>query len=420
MAENAPEEVEVDAELDDLPRRSWFGQFLKGAVSGAVLSAIGIVALLLLSPLPEERQVDRGARVSGPAAEPAPASVAEAPAEAPASEAPAAETPADAVTGEPAAAEPEAQAPAAPVETAEAPAETPAPTEPVEPAGNDAVPVEAEVDTAAPAGAGEETVAASETVAAEPAAEPAAPERRVPKLTGPAVQVNARSIEVPATAQPLAIVFNNAGNGSLTAEKLLTLKESNLSVTLAIRPGDFARDLGLKARETGHEVLAQLPTGGAEGALVPGMDEAAVRAKTEDWLATLDMAVGAAGIPGTETEGDQEVMYALLATLDDYGFAWIDDRDPALSVARKLADGLDLPYVAAMSGEPEAGSVTAIAGMLDRAASAARATGSGVVILPSSDASFQAVSAWALDAERRGKVVPVPVSVVLARRGQGL
>ncbi|MEM7683576.1 MAG: hypothetical protein AAF293_02040, partial [Pseudomonadota bacterium] len=274
MSVTATDDLVEDAEIEGLPQPSRFWSFVKGALLGVIASVAAAIGLTLSNPLPDNLPGVGTVRIDQDAASApsGPVGVTDSATEEPENASVQAGTEAD--TAQPEA--PEQGVEIAIVQTPVA-GDADAPSE-------DAAVVEAEdVSPIAPAPAPEDgdastaTAPETEDASSDPASEPdpaedesdievsaiapsndlaepvAQPEPEPLAFAGPALNVNARTFDAPGSASLLAVVLEDAGNGSISLDKLGLL---TMPLTLSIRPDSAASvDLAKAARAARHEVL---------------------------------------------------------------------------------------------------------------------------------------------------------------------
>ena len=259
-----------------------------------------------------------------------------------------------------------------------------------------------------------------ETQTEEPA-ESAEP--RVPELDGPALTVNARDFEAPEGAPLLAVVLEDAGNGAVPNEALTLM---TMPLTLAIRAnGEGARELAEAARGAGHEILAELPIDREEegvavapGALASSVPPEQLDALTNQYLAELDLAVGATAPVDVRMLNNQRAMEVVLSPVATHGFAYVDLKAGIGSAARRIAGETGLVYVESNRYVPVDATEEQVYQMLEGASFQARRKGSAVVAVSASQQALKALVRWGL--ERGGQEVWfAPLSAVIARQKDG-
>ena len=427
MSDPYNDDLIEDAEIDGLGKRSGFGSFLRGLLLGGLVSGAVLLGLTLSHPLPGNlpgigavqiegstqtvvQQTETATVASDP---PAPQTDASAPASTE-HEPSVAESPEQVEQVEPQTA-PAADSPAeAPEPVAEpeqtAPSEAPAvSTEPLEPP----------TPTQETSGSTDETTELAAVTPTAPAvAPPVEPEPPALSLSGPALIVNARDFTSPDNAPLMAVVLDNAGNGTIEPDALALL---TMPLTLSILPtGSDSTALAESARAARHEILVQMPiaTSGEQigaGILHAGLSLEAIQALTQRSLATLPTALGITPPNGAVLTNDANAMQAVLQPLQEHGFAYIDLPAGSGSVVASLAKDAGLAYSASSRYVPAGATADQIFTGLENAAFQARQRGSAIVRVEASREALTALLRWGLEKDRR-PVWFAPVSAVLKRR----
>ena len=242
-------------------------------------------------------------------------------------------------------------------------------------------------------------------------------------LAGPALEVNARSFDPPADAPLIAVILEDAGNGSITADAMGLM---TMPLTFAIRPDrDGARALAEIVREAGHEVLTELPMVRSsdegvprDGELSPNAPPEELEALTLRYLAALDMSVGATTPQGASVLLDQRAFEAVLSPVGDHGFAWLDMKAGIGGTAERIAGEAGIPYAETNRYVTADASEDQIYQMLEGAAFQARRLGTTIVAVSASQDALKAIVRWGL--ENGGQQVWfAPLSAVIARKSDG-
>ncbi|MEM7210440.1 MAG: divergent polysaccharide deacetylase family protein [Pseudomonadota bacterium] len=444
MARTETEELVEDAMLDDLPEQSRIGGFFRGALLGLVASGAVALVLTFTTPLPDNLPGVGSVRVEGAGVSVEASSEPTKPADeepvpvANQTESSASSTRAEA--GDDAGAvgvttvEPETQSSSGVTgsETA-TPADLVTQTEPLEDesgaesgTATSGVPQLQSADTAPSEDPDDQdsTDGQEEEIAAVTSSEPATPEsvETVPELalSGPAIDVNARPFDAPDTAPLLAVVLDDAGNGTVEADALSLL---TMPLTLSIRPdGAASTALAETARSSNHEVLVRLPLAlpdqaPVKGVLHEGLTGQELSDLTERYFARMPVAVGATPGDASALLRNREAMRAITRPLEAHGFVWVDQSP---------GNGSSVPEIASESGFgfAETGRVVdagatgeQIFNGLESAAFQARQRGTAIVRIPASRDALTALLRWGLERDRR-PVWFAPVSAVLKRRAE--
>lgn len=178
--------------------------------------------------------------------------------------------------------------------------------------------------------------------------------------TLPRWQVNAVTpVEVPAGVGKLAIVIDDMGVDRILSERALAVLPPE--VTMAFLPYGLAtRELAVKARGRGHEILVHMPmeplvhrVSDSEvvlemgpGGLKVGMGQDEVTRLVRQNIDGLkDLAVGANNHMGSKFTLWPEGMRTVLGVLADEGMMFLDSRTVAKTAVREAAAGLGLPVL---------------------------------------------------------------------------
>lgn len=410
---------------DEPVRRSGIGRFFSGAILGLLVCVLVAIGLTLSFPLPEDLPGVGTVRVEGSGAPEAPAEDGDqgqeqAAAQADGDDAVVSGEPdgGDAASGE--------QAPNA-VITEDQGSSTTSGEVPAQGQSEDAGPgtdVATDQDAGSEAVSGADEAAGADEVAAVSPDEPAGEAVELPageiSLSGPAMEVNARSFEAPAGAPLLAVILTDAGNGTIEPDTLPLL---TMPLTLAIDPaGANGATLAAAARTAKHEVLVQLPfarsaeeTGA--GVLHAGMSTDEIQDLTARNLAALPEALGATPRIGAQMLGERDAMQAVIARLKQHGFAYVDQLAGSGSVAGELAVADGVFYAETNRVVPAASNGDQIFSNLENAAFQARQKGTAIVEITTGPDALTALLRWGLEKDRR-PVWFAPVSAVLKRRAE--
>ncbi|MEM9060161.1 MAG: divergent polysaccharide deacetylase family protein [Pseudomonadota bacterium] len=259
-----------------------------------------------------------------------------------------------------------------------------------------------------------------EIAAISPAVKPAELGPPPLDLPGPALDVNSRSFDAPGSAPLLAVVLDDAGNGSIELDKLGLL---TMPLTLAIRPeGSASREMAAAARDARHEVLAQLPMARSEveadaDVLRSDLSPDDLLARVQRYVASFPEAIGATSPDGALMLRDASAMRTVLEPLAEHGFAWIDLRSGAGSSAAQLAEASGVAYAESDRFVGSDATDEQVFTTLENAAFQARQKGTAIVYVTASGAALTAILRWGLVKDRR-PVWFAPVSAVLKRRAE--
>ncbi|MET3581020.1 polysaccharide deacetylase 2 family uncharacterized protein YibQ [Mesorhizobium robiniae] len=173
------------------------------------------------------------------------------------------------------------------------------------------------------------------------------------------------------------------------------------------------------ARHKGHEIVMQVPLEPFDYPNVnPGRNTLTVAATPHENLKNLRWALsrttnytGVMNYMGARFSADPAAMGPFLAELGKRGLAYVDDGSSARSVAPDLALKDGVPFVAGDTSIDAVRDRGAILKKLDELESTARARGFAVGIGSAFDLTVDTVSAWVIEAKKRGIEI-VPISAV--------
>ncbi|MEO1490771.1 MAG: divergent polysaccharide deacetylase family protein [Pseudomonadota bacterium] len=324
-----------------------------------------------------------------------------------------AETQADAGAGDQAAQTEPAQEPAAQGDVDTAAADQAVTADPATEAASD----DTATQDAAPENAATAETETTEVAALAPTEIGPPPEPVTINLSGPALAVNARAFDVPDDAPLMAVVLANATSSAIDPEALPLL---TMPLTFSVTPTSPSdRAFALAAREAQHEVLSQLPLQadetGAAGQILTSMDPERVALEVNARMAVLDMAVGAT-VPGdTLGASDPGLLGTTLKTIESHGFAYVDARPGAATIAEPIRDRGDVAYVAVNRLIPAGATTEQIYEILETTAYRAQREGNAILVVDASQEALQALLRWGLERDRR-PVWFAPISAVIERR----
>jgi polysaccharide deacetylase 2 family uncharacterized protein YibQ len=357
---------------DDETEGHWFFKFLRGAIAGAIICVVALIALSLFVlppaelPPPVESAADSGPKV---------------------------------VDG---------------IEVATAP-----------------VPAEIVAGAAAPqagtgqAGTGEVGAGQAANPAPEATAAPAAPApidiaASPALLAGPALEVNAAPFEAPEGMPLVAVVLDDTAADPLLLDALFSVK---LPLTIGVVAGrDGDREVATRARAAGMEVVAQLPLAapgqGGGTALEPGLTPGEAGTRTEALIQRLPMAVAASRPLAAPGLPDPATLQGMAAPVAAFGYAYLDHgvSPGEQSLLGVMGLGLSLGtsrYVLPAGSDPARILVT-----LDQAATDAGPGGGAVILAAPSQTLLDALLLWGGEGSVSAGAL-APLSAVIARQGAG-
>lgn len=250
---------------------------------------------------------------------------------------------------------------------------------------------------------------------------PAEPKPSPARTETAAVAPEAGRQETPQAARTfIAIIIDDVGLNPAAARRAIGLPAP---VTLAFLPyGDETPELARAAKAAGHEVFVHLqmaPEGHADPgpkALLAGLDDKELRARTDWALSRVPGAVGANNHMGSRLTADDHAMRVVLGELDRHGMAFIDSRTSARSVAEQTARSLGVPASRRdvfLDNEQDAGAINA---QLEATLKLARQHGSAVAIGHPHPATLAALAAWLPAMQKAGIVFVHATDLIDIRR----
>ena len=182
---------------------------------------------------------------------------------------------------------------------------------------------------------------------------PALPENRTAPLPPPVAPQPAPPAvapeRTPHTAAPvrpthrgtLYLVIDDAGYSMNDLERFLAFPHP---ITIAVLPHlQWSSAAALRTTRAGKEVILHLPmeaNSGADpgpGAILVSLDEAQIRRRVHEALASVPGATGANNHMGSRATSDRRVMDIVIAELNARGLFFLDSRTSAETVARPAA-----------------------------------------------------------------------------------
>ncbi|MER8826079.1 divergent polysaccharide deacetylase family protein [Mesorhizobium sp. M0938] len=180
------------------------------------------------------------------------------------------------------------------------------------------------------------------------------------------------------------------------------------------------------ARQRGHEIVMQVPLEPFDYPNVnPGRNTLTVAATPDENLKNLHWALsrttnytGVMNYMGARFSADAAAMGPLMAELGKRGLAYVDDGSSARSIAPDLALKDGVPFVAGDTSIDAVRDRGAILKKLDELEATARARGFAVGIGSAFDLTVDTVSAWVIEAKKRGiEIVPISAVAVDPEKG---
>lgn len=230
--------------------------------------------------------------------------------------------------------------------------------------------------------------------------------------------------EVPANrkdAPRIAIIVGGLGiSASATAEALTKLPPP---VTLAFAPyGGNLETLATEARDTGHEVLLQVPM---EPLDYPNNDPGPRTLLTSlsndqnierlHWLmGRIKGYVGLASYMGARFTASNRALTPVLREAAKRGLIYVDDGASPRSIAGQLAGSLNLPFAKADSVLDSVPTPREIERALARLEMTARANDVAIGYATAQLSTVTVISRWAKEVEKRGFLL-VPITMVAAK-----
>lgn len=220
----------------------------------------------------------------------------------------------------------------------------------------------------------------------------------------------------------LAIVIDDLGR---SREEALAFLDLPLPITPAILPHlPKSTQVARLARERGREVLLHLPMQPqgyperepGEGALLEGMDEAAVRRAVARNLASVPGAAGVNNHMGSRLTELEAPMKWVMSELAARGLYFLDSLTSPRSVAAQAAGRAGLRWARRDIFLDNDRNEEAVGRQIEKAVEAARASGFAVAIGHPHAVTRRALARWAPAIEAAGVQV-VPLGEGLRRRG---
>jgi uncharacterized protein len=236
-----------------------------------------------------------------------------------------------------------------------------------------------------------------------------------------AAQAYARPIQAKPNSPQIAIVVSGLGiSPSVTAEALNKLPGP---VTLALMPhGAEVGRLAAKARNLGHELLLQVPMEPADYPNTdPGPQTLVTTLTTEQNIDRLQWAmsrfpayVGVANRMGARFTATEASFAPIMREIGQRGLIYVDDGSSPRSLASQLAGGSSVAFAKANLTLDSVPSAVEIDRALARLEAMARDNGIAVGFASALPMSIERIAVWAKSAEGRGFTL-VPITAAAAR-----
>lgn len=250
----------------------------------------------------------------------------------------------------------------------------------------------------------------------EPEPEPEVAALPPPTLPAPA-QPGWRRNAVAFTPEPgkpmIAIVIDDMGVDARRSARIIDLPPPLTTSFLS-----YAHNLGAQARAAraaGHELMLHMPmepygAGNDPGpdALFTSMDDAAIRARLQQSLASFSGYVGINNHMGSRFTADERGMHAVMDVLKGDGLLFLDSLTSARSVGVKVATAAHVPNLVRNVFIDDSPDPAAIREQLRRIEEIARKSGSAIAIGHPRDTTLEALADWLPKTRAKGfQFVPI-------------
>lgn len=190
-------------------------------------------------------------------------------------------------------------------------------------------------------------------------------------------------------AQPprarVAIIFDDAGGSLVDLDAIIALRRP---VTVAVLPGlRYSREVALRARAAGLEVLLHLPMEPEDASLDLGpggiraaMSDEEIAAVVREDLLDVPGAIGVNNHMGSKGTADERVMRVVLGVVRDRRLIFVDSKTSSHSIASRVAAEMDIPTAARavfLDNDDEPGAIRA---QVERLIAVAKERGDAVAI----------------------------------------
>ncbi len=254
---------------------------------------------------------------------------------------------------------------------------------------------------------------------------PALSPRSRPSLTlaGPAFDVNRRGFAVP-RGTPLMSIVIDLNEREAESFEVETLRTLGMPLTVKVPANDAdARDVAERTRAMGHEVLAGLDLSSIMLSTEPVATAADARPPdvvkdTLHQLASLDMAIGAAGRLDRAAPHDPVAFHRMMSILAAHGFAFLDSGRGLGSLAETVPKMLGVAFATGNVRITASANPGQIIELLDRGALIATQRGSVIVVVPPTPQVLGTLLQWALTRDET-PLRMAPLSAVIDKRLSG-
>ncbi|MED3550737.1 divergent polysaccharide deacetylase family protein [Cytobacillus praedii] len=159
------------------------------------------------------------------------------------------------------------------------------------------------------------------------------------------------SAEAPHIKRELAIVIDDLGNHMEGTEEILQLPITLTAAIMPFMPSTKA-DAEL-AKRNGHDVIVHLPMEPKKGkkswlgpgAITTDLSDEEIRNRVVAAIKDVPHAIGMNHHMGSKATEDERVMRIVLEVCKEYGFFYLDSKTTSNSVAGKIAQQLDVPFL---------------------------------------------------------------------------
>ncbi len=216
-------------------------------------------------------------------------------------------------------------------------------------------------------------------------------------------------------APRLALIIEETGSDMTSA---LTAVGIQAPLTFAISPdADSADKTALAARSAGREVLLLLPmqsedtfnTSPNPVSINSSRDELVRRMKWN--FAQIDGFVGVMNRFGEAVTRDGPTMRAVLETLKDYGYGFVDARTHRQSIAGALARRMSVPVGDRDFAVPRDASIKQLNAILDESIQHAEKWGTAIVTVPAEHRMVKELKSWVGTYDSSVKIAPLTAVV---------